>query len=99
MLLSIQDRVYLVSLMPEQDSIPNLLIRREIIDKVKISEQEATEINLKQEKTILTWDKKAEEKEIDITQQEKEYIHNCISDLSSRRSFHDQLLNLYFKFK
>lgn len=95
--LSVQDRIYLLALMPVVDSIQNLLLKKEIKAKIQITEDESKEINLKVEASLATWDQSAKDKTIELSKKELDYITSSMNRLSERSSFPEDMLNLYVK--
>ena len=100
MKLTIQDRLILGSVCPEKDNIDRLLIRKSIMEQVKIEPEESKLIELKHEGTKFSWNKEKEtEMDAKLSEVETNYLRNCISELSNKKELHASMVELYLKIK
>ena len=84
--LLIKERLYLMNVLPQQNSLIEYQLKKSIIQKVEITDEDRTLVDLKQEsESNVTWDAKKDAdnpKEFEFTDQECQYVRKAIEALS-----------------
>ena len=83
--LSIKDRLYLPTFLPAKGSFKDFNLKKEILRKIAISEEERKEINFRenQEDNRLEWDVEKEAPLIvDFSKDEMEYLRRACEKIS-----------------
>lgn len=94
------DRIQLNFILPLEDSFENLLIRDEILEKIKISSKEVELYNIETLKDGQIKFNIKEEKdafEYEFNESEKNYIKENLIKLSETKKLHVSLLSIYKK--
>ena len=100
--LTVKERILMGLLYPQQGNIQTQLIIRDIETKVRITDEEGKEINLKAIPTGegVTWDiKKATIKNIEFTSTEMAFLKDQVSRLDKENKVTSKLLDLCLKIK
>lgn len=84
--LHIKDRIYIPQLLMEKNSFSEFSLKRSIINKVSISEEDRTKYNFSEDKdgNRITWDSKKDIENplsVDFTKEELEYIKKSCESL------------------
>ena len=97
--LSVLDRLLLLGLLPAEGTILTLRIVRTLREDLSFSEQELTDLNLKQEDGRVTWDQTlAVDKTVELGPKATELIVKALTDLSESAKASAQHLALFDKF-
>lgn len=103
--ISFLDRISISQICPANDSIDRLIIRRELLEKVKITGAESEALNLRSETgdkgVSYKWDNKDALlmiKDIDFTDGEVTYLRSILQKLSEKKELHATQIDLYQKF-
>ncbi len=84
--LLIKERLYLMNVLPQQNSLIEYQLKKSIIQKVEITDEDKALVDLKQEsESNVTWDAKKDAdnpKEFEFTDQECQYVRKAIEALS-----------------
>lgn len=100
MKLKISDRLNILTLFPVKASLLTQLTIKDVIEKVKLSEEERAVINFKIENTVATWDeKKASEKEIEFTNAEIGFLKDRVKTLDRENKITQSILSICLKIK
>lgn len=107
MILSISERLYLLSILPQEGSLITIKIVRKLRESLSFSEEEHKLFNIKMDMNSdgsanVTWDNEAESKhepiDIVITEKAKEFIIETFKELDKNNKFSEVLLDIYDKF-
>ena len=101
MILSIKDRLLLPELLPESGDIIEMLLRRSITEKIKLTAKEISDYNIKSEKPgFITWDEnKAVEKDIHMEDAEINLIKKGYAEADKAKKITERLLDLCLKIR
>lgn len=84
--LLIKERLYLMNVLPQQNSLIEYQLKKSIIQKVEITDEDKALVDFKQEnERNVTWDAKKDmdnPKEFEFTDQECQYVRKAIEALS-----------------
>lgn len=84
--LLIKERLYLMNVLPQQNSLIEYQLKKSIIQKVEITDEDKALVDFKQEsESNVTWDSKKDmdnPKEFEFTDQECQYVRKAIEALS-----------------
>lgn len=84
--LLIKERLYLMNVLPQQNSLIEYQLKKSIIQKVEITDEDKALVDFKQEnESNVTWDAKKDmdnQKEFEFTDQECQYVRKAIEALS-----------------
>ena len=84
--LLIKERLYLMNVLPKQNSLIEYQLKKSIIQKVEITDEDKALVDFKQEsESNVTWDAKKDMdnlKEFEFTDQECQYVRKAIEALS-----------------
>lgn len=98
MKLTITERLILPGILPVKDSISNLLLKRDISDKLAIPADEQKEIDFTVKDGKAQWNNaKAQEKNIELSSSEINYLKRFFTSLDERKEFPEELLSVYEK--
>jgi len=101
MTLTVLDRILLLNLLPAEGDITAVRIARKLREDLSFSEQEHTDLQLKQVDSQVTWDTDAAaraDKDIAIGPKALTLITDALTQLSERKKLTAQHLSLYDKF-
>lgn len=98
MTLSLRDRLILPSILPTEGSFTKIVIKNDILDKVKITQEEITEFEIKsnEENNSVNWNQ-TKEKPLDVSFSglESNLIKECLENLSNEEKLNDETFSLY----
>ena len=84
--LLIKERLYLMNVLPQQNSLIEYQLKKSIIQKVEITDEDKALVDFKQEnESNVTWDAKKDmdnPKGFEFTDQECQYVRKAIEALS-----------------
>ncbi len=96
--LSVKERLNLVSHFPNEDSYSNLIIRKDLINKIELNQVEIEKLKVKSQNNQITWDSSQEiEIKVALTNPEKSYISEILKKLDSERKLNSELIAIYEK--
>ncbi len=99
MLLTVQERMVLPSLLPVEGNFLTLKILRELREALSFNEAEMKEFGVEQEGTQVRWDAaKAKEKDITIGDTMKGVVVTALKKLDSDGKLRNEHLTLFEKF-
>jgi hypothetical protein len=81
MKLSIKERLILQGLLPQQGSMLTMTIVQEVQDKIKITSDEISKLNMKETKQGITWDA---EKEIELELELNDSIKKVLKESAQK---------------
>jgi hypothetical protein len=98
--MSVKDRLSISGVLPTEGDIITMTVTKDILDKVKISQAEGTEIELERLGGGFKWnDEKAKDSEIQFTKAETEVMVSHIQLLDKQKKITLELLPLCEKIK
>lgn len=100
--LSIIDRLLLIDVLPSKGNEFTLLTKRDLVDKLRIQEDEQDAIEIQKGGAVMLKDaKKATEdkKEFELTTQEKELVFGELDGMNKDSQLDEKYLDLYLLFK
>lgn len=85
--LHVKERLYLMNILPQENSLVNYQLKKGLIQKIEVSEKEKEELSFQvNEKTKdITWDAQKDFEnptEFDFNDQERQYVRDAIEKLS-----------------
>ena len=86
--LSIKDRLYIPGFLPQENNFKQFNIKKEILKKIEISEEERATVNLRQntENNRIEWDtEKDVPLVVDFTTEEIEYMKSACEKISDEQ--------------
>ena len=99
MLLTLKERFSLPSILPTQGGFTKLVIKNDIIDKIKITQEEIKEFEIESNGQEVKWNTtKEKDLEVDFTELESNLIKECLSTLDKEEKLNDETFGLYNKF-
>lgn len=100
MKLSIKERLIFIALYPEKSDFLTQNILRDVSDKIKFSEEEIKEINLKFADNRWTWDEdKNIEKDVEFTSVESDILKAQVERLDKEKAITQTMLDICKKIK
>lgn len=100
--IKLLDRILIGSIFPESGSFSQLIVRKDIIEKVKVNQSDISEYDIKttEGSADITWNAKGVEdvKEMDFTDLECAEIKKCLTVLSNTEKLTNQHLDLWEQF-
>lgn len=96
MKLSVMDRLLILNLdtMPKVGNIITMRIKQQLINDAGFSEQELKDFNIKQDGGNVTWNKDAEDKEIEVGEQALKMLTEA---LDKSENLNEAYISLYDK--
>ncbi len=85
--LHVKERIYLMNVMPQENSLVNFQLKKELMNKLEISDEEKTKLkfSVNEKENNVTWDPEidmANPVEIEFNDQETAYMREAIEKLS-----------------
>jgi len=100
MKLDIKERLHLPEILPREGNFTTLVIKSDLLDKIKITQEEIKKYNITSEGNVVKWDiEKAEDIDIDFTELELKLIAESLEKLDLENKLTDYTFILYKKFK
>lgn len=100
MILSIKERLHLRLLCPEKGNILQQILVKEILDKIKITIEEAEEIELKKEGQSIGWNnEKAKEIDVSFSIVELNLLKDQVNLLDKENKITQENIDLCLKIK
>lgn len=98
--MKLADRIGLQNILPAEGTYIDLVLAKDIKEKVEISQEEAKEKNVRREvagENVSTlWDKEKDvEVEVEFTDAEKAFISKAIKALEEKGKLHFSMIALY----
>lgn len=102
--LNIKDRLMINQLLPEQGSLIQQKLARDIIEKVKIGQKEMKKVGLKttvdnKGRSSMTWNEKAKSKSIELSEMEYDLLKDQIDRLDKDNKITQDILPMCVKIK
>ena len=97
MLLSVGDRLMFNRLRPGQSDLATQVVFEDIMEKVKIGQEEMKDINFKAEGPSVTWNNDAPDIEVEFTKAEWELMKKQITDMDKAKQITPQMTKLAVK--
>ena len=96
MKLSLENRLILTDVLPKEGNYATMLLREDVLSKVKLTQDEMTRWDVSLEGNNFTWDeKKVEEIEVVFTEAEIGMIKKRLSELDSTSMLNPNTTKLY----
>jgi hypothetical protein len=96
--LNVKDRMILLSFLPTQGSYLDLVVRQELIEKIKFTSQDIQDLNIREEKGVTTWTDNQSEIAVELSNVHIEAIKKQFKKLNDESLLHLDHLDLYQKF-
>lgn len=93
MKIKIRERILLLGLFPKEMDIPTLVIKKDVADKLNLSQNEVLDSGFRAENGSLVWEKNIE-KDIEFTNAELSFIKKSIKDASEAKKILDDHYDL-----
>lgn len=100
--LSLKNRVVLSLILPTEGSYDKLIIRKDVMKKVELTQEEVTKFEVKQDPTTkgIVWkDEEAAKFEIDFTEAERNYVNGILSEMNTKEKLNLDTVELFTLFK
>ena len=97
MLLGIQERLLLPTLLPAKDSFEKLIIRKDVLAKIEFSQAEVRDFGMETVENQIKW-KKSPLVDVTFTDAEKNYVRDGLKKASEAQSLTTQHIPLYEAF-
>lgn len=100
MKLKLSDKYFILSILPQKGNFLNLLLIKEIKEKINLTEEVVDKYNIKVNGGKVLWDKSFDEDEFEIEfpDSEKHLIKSELITLDKNSELTPQLMNIYQKF-
>jgi hypothetical protein len=98
--LSVYERIFLLYTLPKKGSLEDMVIYRDIEEKIRMSQEEVTDLKIvtNPESGHVSWDQeKAQDKKTDLTDAEQDFIRKGLGKIAEDGEFPLQALCLYDK--
>lgn len=91
MKLKLAERITLMGMFPEQNSFENLILKKDLMNKIEVTQQEVTDYEIRTENNSIKWNASGitSELEISFTQAEKNYLKSIVEKLSKEEKIPD----------
>lgn len=98
--LNVKDRLAIISILPTQGSITDLVEVMEIIKKIKFSEQEKQDLSFSEDNGKITWDMSLEkDNSFDLSFEQVRLIKQTIDKLNEANKIDINILDTCLKFR
>lgn len=93
--LNFTEKMFLMGLMPEEDSFSNLVIREDIIDKIKPSQSDYEDNKFSSVGQQSQWDDNGKVNDYELTNPELEYFKVKLQEADQKKTLNVKLINVY----
>ena len=98
MKLSVNDRLILLSIIPQQGDFTTLKIIRDMRDDLSFSEEEHKKLKFRREAELTYWEEGLEDKEINFGEKATDIIVDAFKKLNEQKKLRIEHMELYEKF-
>lgn len=100
MKLNLKDRLLIQGILPAEGNFTTLVIKSDLLEKVKVTQEEITELEIETKDNVVKWNlEKDIEKEFDLTELELNLIKDSLKKLDDGGKLNDDTFILYKKLK
>ena len=98
--LSILDRLMIQSIIPSRGKIEDMIMRADILEKIKITQEEVEKFNIEENEKGVKWDKSGDEHKIEVefTELEKMLLVSNLKKASDNQDLPAAAIGVYKKF-
>lgn len=94
--LTFTERLQLGQLMPGEDTFSNLVVREDVKEKIKLSQEDFENNNFKPSTDgRAQWTDTGETIEIELSNPEKEYLKSKLTEASDKKKLNEKLIQVY----
>ena len=98
MRLSVNDRIILLGIIPQQGDFTTLKIIRDMREELSFSEEDHKILKFRQEETMVYWEEGLEDKEINFGEKATDIIVDAFKKLNDQKKLRIEHMELYEKF-
>jgi len=99
MKLDLKERLGIPAILPQEGDHNTIIIKKDLIEKVKVNQEEITEFKIESEGEMIKWDSNVDtSKEFEFTDLEKNLISTMLKQLDTEKKLNDDTIGLYIKF-
>src|ERR1035437_5068235 len=100
MTLSLKERLVIPNILPTEGNFTTLVIKNDLLDKLKVTQEEIKDLEIKSEGNNIYWDSSKEtEKDFDITDLELGLIKDSLNKLDETGKLNDDTFLIFKKLK
>jgi len=96
--LTVGDRIILPTILPSKGSYEDLIVQGDIMDKVRMTQEETEKFGIKQIRDQIAWTDVESEFEYEFSELEEGIIIRTLSEMSTRKELSQNHIGLYKKF-
>ena len=93
--LTFTERFYLISMMPAKDNFANLVIRKDIKDRIQLTQDEQVKNKFTVNGDSTSWLDNGEKITVEISNPEKAYLKAIFTKLNQTNELVEHLINIY----
>jgi len=99
--LTILDRIILPNILPAEGSFDTLILKKDVLEKVQITQKELEKYEIRAEEGRVIWNEAGAkyELEVELTELETKLVTEQLKKLDDDNKLDDNTVNLYKKFK
>lgn len=97
--ISLKDRITLMVLLPQKGSFTDLILRKDILNKIELTQEEILEFGVTSTETGITWKPNDKQFDINFTDLEKDLIKKSLKELDDKKEAQPDHLTLWELFK
>lgn len=91
--LNIATRIVLLTNLPEQGSVVEMISKRNIRHKIDFSSQEMEDYKIEQKEGRISWNPEAPNKDVEFTDSEIEFLKSLVDKLDKSGAITDNILD------
>ncbi len=96
MKLGIKDRIILPTILPKEGNFTTLVVKADLLDKIKITQEEIKEFEIESQADSIKWNpEKDKKKEFELTELEINLVKDCLKKLDETGKLNDDTFNLF----
>lgn len=94
--LTFTERIYLMEIMPQQDSINNLIVRKDLLKRIELQQEESIANKFTtDEQGKSGWRDNGKRKEVKLTEPENLYLKERLKEASEKKNLSEHLIDVY----
>jgi len=95
--LGLYERLLVKGILPQEDSFTNLILRKDLIEKIEITQEEIKKFEIKSVENGAVWNSKGQKDklELEISSLEGKYLSEVLKKLDSEKKLSFALVDIY----
>ncbi len=96
---TIKDRITLMISLPSKGTFNDLILRKDVLKKIELTQEELEKYKIKSEGNGVTWEPTEDKFPIEFSESEKNYVRESLKELDKKKEAQPEHLTLWELFK